>query len=170
MKRILLTILIALMWALPVNAMITLDDTDVLEAWSGTDAKVDCTIHGLVGSTFTNLYTGTLSNGANTVVYTAGAAISVVSATFTNTDTSAATVNFKLDPANGGNDKFLMPVISLGAGYSVFFDGQRCTVMDASGAIQHSFVAHKDTHDPNDGLRNWPDWGDNNFVNCSEAL
>ena len=151
MKRILLTILIALMWALPVQAMIILDDTDVLEAWSGTDAKVDCTIHGLVGSTFTNLYTGTLGDGANTVVYTAGAAISVVSATFTNTDTSAATVNFKLDPANGGNDKFLMPIISLGAGYSAFFDGQRCTVMDASGAIQHSFIAHKDTHDPNDG-------------------
>lgn len=115
--------------------MIMLDNTDVLEAWSDTDAKVDCTIHGLVGSTFTNLYTGTLGNGANTVVYTAGAAISVVSATFMNTDSSAVTVNFKLDPANGGNDKFLMPIVSLGAGYSVFFDGQRCTVMNASGAI-----------------------------------
>ncbi len=146
MKRILFIICLIFFWAASVNAMIILDDTDVLEAWSDTDAKVDCTIHGLVGSTFTNLYTGTLGDGANTVVYTAGAAISVVSATFTNTDSSAVTVNFKLDPANGGNDKFLMPIISLGAGHSVFFDGQRCTVMDASGRILKGYTDHATSH------------------------
>ena len=116
--------------------MICLDDTDVLEAWSDTDAVIDCSIHGLVGTTFTNLYTGTLGNAANVVIYTAGAAISVVSITFVNTGGAAATVNLKLDPANGGNDKFLLPVaVSLGAGYGLVFDGQRFTVMNPSGQV-----------------------------------
>jgi len=129
--------------------MFCLDNTDVLEAWSDTDAKVDCTIHGLVGTTFTNLYTGTLSDGANTVVYTAGAAISVVSCTFVNTHSSAVTVNFKLDPANGGNDKYLFPVITLGAGSAIQFDGQRCSVINDSGetitVISTADVAHGGT-------------------------
>ncbi len=116
--------------------MFCLDSTDALEAWSDTNAKVDYSIHGLVGTTFTNLATGTLSNGANTVVYTAGAAISVVSATFVNTHSSAVTVNFKLDPANGGNDKFLLPVaVSLEPGNALVFDGQRFSVMDTDGNI-----------------------------------
>ncbi len=116
--------------------MLCLNDTDVLEAWASVDAKIDCSIHGLVGTTFTNLYTGTLSNGANTVVYTAGTDVSIVSVSFVNTHNAAITINFKLDPANGGNDKFLLPVaVSLEAGYGLVFDGQRFTVMDTDGNI-----------------------------------
>ncbi len=119
--------------------MFCLDDTDVLEAWASVDAKIDCTIHGLVGAVFTNLYTGTLGNAANVVVYTAGEDVAVVSATFTNTHNAAVTVNFKLDPANGGNDKFLLPVaVSLEAGYGLVFDGQRFLVMNTSGMIVQS--------------------------------
>lgn len=132
--------------------MICLDDTDALEAWSDTDAVIDCSIHGLVGTTFTNLYTGTLSNGANTVVYTAEAAISIVSASFVNTGGAAATVNFKLDPANAGNDKFLLPVdVSLGAGYALVFDGQRFSVMDTNGQVITSFPVSLPLTVPNGG-------------------
>jgi len=120
--------------------MLCLDNTDVLEAWSDTDAVIDCSIHGLVSGVFTNLYTGTLGNVANVVVYTAGVAISVVSVTFVNTGGAAATVNFKLDPADGGNDKFLLPVaVSLEAGNSLVFDGQRFSVMDTSGQVLNTF-------------------------------
>ncbi len=132
--------------------MICLDITDTLEAWSDTNAVIDCSIHGLVGTTFTNLYTGTLNNTPNTVIYTAGAAISVVSATFVNTAGAAATVNFKLDPANGGNDKFLLPVaVSLGAGYALVFDGQRFSMMDTSGQVVTSFPVALPLTVPNGG-------------------
>lgn len=115
--------------------MIVLNDTDVLEAWSGTNNVIDCDISGIVDSTLTRLYTGTLGNGANTVVYTAIGQVGVISIKFTNTDSSAATVNLKIDPLDGGNDKFLLKAISLEAGYTFVFDGNRFSLTNTFGMI-----------------------------------
>lgn len=135
--------------------MICLNNTDVLEAWSDTDAVVDYHIFGLVGTTWTRLASGTLGNVANVVIFTATAATSIVSMRFTNNSGAAATVNLKLDPADGGNDKFMSPVaISLEAGYALVDDGQRFSVMDTSGQILNTILsipAHKTTHENGGG-------------------
>ena len=116
--------------------MICLDNTDTLEAGASVDSVVDCTVHGLVGTTFTNLHAGQLSDSDPTVIYTAGAAISVVSVTMVNTHSSAVTVNLYLDPANGGNPRRLIPKdLNLGIGYMLVFDGQRCEIIDTDGNL-----------------------------------
>ena len=136
MKRILFAILIVLMWVIPVNAMICLDNTDTLEGGASVDAVIDFTVHGLVGSTFTNIAQGQLSDTDPTVLYTAGAAISIVSVIYVNTHSAAVTVNLYLDPANAATPRRMIPKdLSLGIGYSMHFDGQRCTVMDDNGGI-----------------------------------
>lgn len=119
--------------------MICLDDTDVIEGGAATDAVVDYTIHGLVGSTFTQLAAGVLSDTLTAVLYTAGAAVSVVSIILVNTHSAAVAVTLRLDPADGGNPRYIIPkTISLGVGYSLHTDGARITVMDANGTIIYS--------------------------------
>jgi len=116
--------------------MICLDNTDVIEGGASVDAVVDYTIHGLAGATFVQLAAGSLSDVLTAVLYTAGEAISVVSITLVNTHAAAVDVTLRLDPANGGNPRYLIPkTISLGIGYSLHTDGARITVMDRSGNI-----------------------------------
>lgn len=141
MKRILLIICCAvLLWAVPASAMICLDNTDTLEGGASVANVVDYTVHGLEGSTFTNLAQGQLSDTDPSVLYTAGAGISIVSVVFVNTHTAAVTVNLYLDPANIGTPRRMVPKnLSLGAGYSMVFDGQRCSVLDDNGGVLSSF-------------------------------
>jgi len=114
--------------------MLCLDNTDTLEGGASVASKIDYTISGLVSSTFTNLAAGQLSDTDPSVLYTAGAAISVVSIVLVNTHTSSVTVNLYLDPANGGNPRRLIPKdLSLGAGYSLVWDGARISVLDTDG-------------------------------------
>ena len=119
--------------------MICLDNTDTLEGGASVDAVVDYTVHGLVGTTFTNIAQGQLSDTDPSVLYTAGAAISIVSVIFVNTHSAAVTVNLYLDPANAGTPRRLLPkALSLGIGYSAHYDGARLTILDASGRIATS--------------------------------
>jgi len=116
--------------------MICLDNTDVIEGGAATDAVVEYTIHGLVGTTFTQLAAGVMSDTLTAVLYTAGAAVSVVSIILVNTHTSAVAVTLRLDPADGGNPRYIIPkTVSLGAGYSLHTDGARISVMNANGVI-----------------------------------
>lgn len=136
--------------------MICLDNTDTLEGGASVDAVVDYTVHGLVGSTFTKLAAGQLSNADPSVLYTAGAAVSVVSATFVNTNAAAVTINLYLDPANGGNPRRMIPEdLSLGIGYSMHFDGQRCTVLDTTGAVQTIVPGATMNDDTNVSANGW---------------
>ena len=116
--------------------MVCLDNTDTLEGGASVTNVVDYTVHGLVGTTFTNIAQGQLSDTDPSVLYTAGSAISVVSVIFVNTHSAAVTVNLYLDPANAGTPRRMIAEdLSLGIGYSMYFDGARCTVMDAAGGI-----------------------------------
>lgn len=126
--------------------MICLDNTDVIEGGASVDAVVDYQIHGLVGTTFTQLAAGVLGTTLTTVLYTAAAAVSVVSIILVNTHTSAVTITLRLDPADGGNPRYLIPkTVSLGIGYSLHTDGARFSVFDTNGALVYTYVAH--THD-----------------------
>ncbi len=125
--------------------MICLDDTDLIQGDADNATEVDYTIHGLVGSTFTVLGDGQLPNAKGTL-YNAGAAISVVCVTLVNTGAAAQAVNLYLDSAAGGNSRRMIPKdVSLGIGYSLHFDGQRISIMDTTGGIAYSYIAH--THD-----------------------
>lgn len=116
--------------------MICLDNTDVIEGGASVDAVIDYQIHGLVGTTFTQLAAGVMNITLTAVLYTAGAAISVVSIILVNKHTSAVDITLCLDPANGGVPRYLIPkTISLGAGYSLHTDGARLTIIDASGGL-----------------------------------
>ncbi len=116
--------------------MICLNNTDTLEGGASVNAVVDFSVHGLVGTTFTNIAQGQLSNTNPSVLYTAGAAISIVSVIFVNTHSAAVTVDLYLDPANAGTPRRLIPkTLTLGIGYSMHFDGQRLSILDANGAI-----------------------------------
>ena len=116
--------------------MICLDNTDTLEGGASVANVVDYTVHGLVGSTFTNIAQGQLSDTDPSVLYTAAAGISIVSVVFVNTHSSAVTVNLYLDPANAGTPRRMIPKnLSLAVGYSLHFDGQRCTIIDTNGGI-----------------------------------
>jgi len=117
--------------------MLCLNSTDVIEGGASVASVVDYHMSGLVGTTFTQLAAGTLSDTLTAVLYTAGAAVSVVNITLVNTHSAAVNVTLRLDPADGGNPRYIIPeTISLGAGYSLHTDGTKIVVMDASGQIQ----------------------------------
>jgi hypothetical protein len=127
--------------------MICLNNTDTLEGGASVDSVVDYTVHGLVGTAFTQIAQGKLSNTDPSVLYTAAAAISIVSVIFVNTHSAAVTVNLYLDPANAGTPRRLIPkALSLGVGYSMHFDGSKITVMDSNGNVLSVTSAHKLTH------------------------
>ena len=127
--------------------MICLNNTDTLEGGASVDAVVDYTVHGLVGTAFTQIAQGKLSNTDPSVLYTAAAAISIVSVIFVNTHSAAVTVNLYLDPANAGTPRRMIPkALSLGIGYSMHFDGSKITVMDSNGNVLSVMSAHKLTH------------------------
>jgi len=116
--------------------MICLDNTDVIEGGASVDAVIDYTMHGLVGTAFTQLAAGVMNTTLTAVLYTAGAAVSVVSIIIVNKHTSAVDVTLCLDPANGGNPRYLIPkIMTLQAGYSCHYDGQRLMVIDGAGGI-----------------------------------
>ena len=115
--------------------MICLNNTDTLEGGASVNAVVDYTVHGLVGTAFTRIAQGQLSNTDPSVLYTAAAAISIVSIILVNTHSAAVTVNLYLDPANAGTPRRMIPKsLSLGIGCSAHFDGQRLTIIDPGAA------------------------------------
>jgi hypothetical protein len=121
--------------------MICLDNTDVIEGGASVDAVIDYQMHGLVGSTFTQLAAGVMNTTLTAVLYTAGAAISIVSIILVNKHTSAVDITLCLDPANGGNPRYIIPkTVSLGAGYSLHTDGPKFGVYDASGNLLTSIA------------------------------
>lgn len=124
--------------------MFCLDNTDTLEGGASVDAVVDYTVHGLVGSAFTVLADGKLSDTDPTVLCTAGAATSVISVTYVNTHDAAVNVNLYLDSANGGNPRRMIPKnYTLNIGASLCFDGQRLTLTE--GVIPITYVKVSDT-------------------------
>jgi len=135
--------------------MIALDNGDKIQGDGSTGAKVDYTLHGLVGSTVTQLADGQLADSTGDI-YTASAAVAIIAMTLVNTDSSAITVNLYLLPS-GGTARRLIPVdLSLDAGYALVFDGQKFTVMDTDGQIITALTsvvpgAHASSHENGGG-------------------
>ncbi|GAI77252.1 unnamed protein product, partial [marine sediment metagenome] len=131
--------------------MIALDNGDKVRGDAAAADIVDYTLHGLVGTTITQLADGQLP-GAIGDLYTAGeAGIAVTSIILVNTDVIARAVNLYLTPSGGTERRLIPKDMSLGAGHALITDGIRVSVYDASGNLLTVAGAHKDTHDPIDG-------------------
>ena len=118
--------------------MLALDNGDAIRGTGSVASKLDFTIHGLVGTVATQLADGQAAN-SETDMYLAGTAGIVVTAiTVVNTDTSARTIDIYLKPSGGTSRRIIPKALSLAAGYSLVFDGQKIQVLDTSGQIQYS--------------------------------
>lgn len=125
--------------------MLNIDATDKIEGIASVADKVEFTC-SIVDGTTVKSSEGLLSN-SQTQIYLAVAATRILSLTLVNTHTSAVTVNVQKDPTDAGTLYRIIPKdLSLGIGYMLVFDGQRCTVIDASGSLVTSFGIHASNH------------------------
>jgi len=115
--------------------MIALDLSDKIRGDASAATVVDFTLHGIVGTTVTQLADGQLALAIGDL-YTAGVAgIAVTGVVLVNTDTVARTVNLYLTPSAGTARRLIPKDMSLGAGYSLHYDGQKIMVLDTSGQL-----------------------------------
>ena len=122
--------------------MFVLGITDTLEAIASVADKVSYNVSYVDGTTVET--TQGLVGSGQTTLHTAAATTRVLSVSMSNTHTSAITVTLSKDPTNAGTLYHYFETISLGVKYTLVFDGQRLTVMDASGAILSSFSGWDD--------------------------
>jgi hypothetical protein len=108
--------------------MIVLGNGDKLQGDASVASKVDYTIHGVSGSTYTLFANGQLSDSAASDLYTASAAIAVTSIICVNTHTSAVTVNLFLLKSGGTARRILSKTLSIPAGDTLIFDGQKAQI------------------------------------------
>jgi len=130
--------------------MIALDNADKIQGDASTAAEVDYTLHGVVGTTVTQLADGQLADATGDL-YTAGEAIAVMAIVLVNTGAAARTCNLFLLPSGGTARRIIPKDCSLGIGYSLHTDGVNVRIMTASGQVVQTYSAHKDDHDPEDG-------------------
>ena len=117
--------------------MLALDNGDKIRGDASSATVVDFTIHGVVGTTITQLADGQLAAAIGDL-YTAGATVIVTSITLVNTDTVDRTVNLYLTPSGGTARRLIPKTMTLAAGYSLMFDGAKFEVINTSGQILSS--------------------------------
>jgi len=130
--------------------MLALDSGDKIQGDASVAAKVDFTLHGLDNNAIKQLADGQLADAIGDL-YTADSADVVATITLCNTHTSALTVNLYLLPSAGTARRLIPKDCTLGIGYSLHTDGKSIVVMNSTGGQAYSYVAHKDSHDPEDG-------------------
>ena len=114
--------------------MINIDATDKIEGIASVASVIAFTFSGVDGTTVVS--SEGLLAATQTQIYLATAATRLLSLTLVNTHSAAVTVNVQKDPADAGTLYNIIPKdLTLGIGYSLCFDGQRCSVMDANGSI-----------------------------------
>lgn len=117
---------------------IVLDNGDKIRGDASAATVVDYTIHGAVSTTPTQLADGQLAATIGDL-YTSAAIVTVVSIILVNTDSSARTVNLYLTPSGGTARRLIPKNLSLGAGYSLHTDGQKCSILDTTGQMLMSW-------------------------------
>ena len=118
--------------------MISVDNGDKIRGDTTTASKVDYTIHGVVGTTITQLADGQLPSTTGDL-YTSSANSTVIAGiTLVNTNTTVEAINLYLLPSGGTARRILPMNLSLNAGYSYIYDGNVIAVYDTEGRIVHS--------------------------------
>ncbi len=132
--------------------MLVIDNGDKIRGDASVAAVVDYTLHGLIGVTLTQLADGQLADAIGDLYTSVEDGTALTAMTITNTDSAPRTINIYLTP-DGGTARRLIPKdMSLGAGYSLIFDGQRFSVLDTTGGlVSTSTVMLDDTPGGTDG-------------------
>lgn len=148
--------------------MLVLDPTDVLEGIASVADKIHFTFSGVDGLSIVSSE-GLLSD-SQTEIYTAIAATRLLSLILVNTHSAAVTVNLHKDPTNAGTlYDLLSHDLSLASGYSLYFDGQRCLVLDTSGQPRNGFASPLGPTDGGTGLVSYTK-GDILYASASNVL
>jgi len=112
--------------------MIVLDSGDKIRGDAAAATVVDYTIYGLDNSVLKQLADGQLADSAGDL-FTADSLDVVTTLVLVNTDSSARAVNLYMQPSGGTARRIIPKDMSLGAGYSLHWSGDKITVMNASG-------------------------------------
>ncbi len=132
--------------------MIVLDSGDKVQGDAAAASVVDYSFYGLDNNVLKQLADGQLSDSTGDL-YTADSVDVVSTVILVNTDSVARAVNLFMLPSAGTARRIIPEDMSLGAGYSLQWSGDKLTVINTSGQIvtESSLPAHKDSHDPEDG-------------------
>ena len=117
--------------------MLILGNGDSLRGAASVAAVVDFSFHGLDGTALTFLAEGQLPV-ADGELYPATATVVVKSMVLVNTHTSAVTINLTILKSGSAARRLIPKNMSLGIGFSLYFDGTRLYVINASGEILHT--------------------------------
>ena len=133
--------------------MIVLDNGDIISGDAAAATVVDYSVYGLDNNILKQMADGQLSDTPATTIYTADSVDVASTIILVNTDSVARAVNLYMKPSGGTARRIIPEDMSLGAGYSLNWSGDKMTVLNTSGQIISSTAlpAHRDTHDPNDG-------------------
>ena len=115
--------------------MLALDNGDKIQGDTSTASKVDYVIHGVVGTTITQLADGQLPSTAGDLYTSTADATVIASMTFVNTNTSAEAINLYILPSGSSARRLIPKDMELGAGYMLTFDGIKMFVVDDSGHV-----------------------------------
>lgn len=115
--------------------MLILDIGDKIRGDASTASIVDYTLHGLAGDTLIQLADGQLAN-TESDLYTAAEIIVLTSIIIVNTDsTSSHTINIYLQPNGGTSRRIVAKDLTLGAGYSLHYDGVKVKMLSPLGGV-----------------------------------
>ena len=118
--------------------MISVDNGDAIRGDTTTASKVDYTIHGVVGTTITQLADGQLPSSIGSLYTSAANSTVVAGITLVNTNSTAEAVNLYLTPSGGTARRIIPMNLSLSAGYSCLYDGNVIQVFDTEGNLVNS--------------------------------
>ena len=116
--------------------MIALDNGDKIQGDTTTASKVDYAIHGVVGTTITQLADGQLASSKGDLYTSTADATVVASISVVNTNTSTEKVNLYLLPSGGTARQLIPDDTRLEAGSLLLFDGRRLQIIDSSGGTK----------------------------------
>lgn len=114
--------------------MLVIASGDSLRGDASVAAVVDYSFHGLAGATMSLLAEGQLPS-ADGELYPAGAIVVVKSMVLVNTHSAAVAINLTILKSGSTARRLVPKDLSLGVGYSLYFEGSRFYVINATGEI-----------------------------------
>lgn len=128
--------------------MFVLETGDALRGVAAAASVIDFTVHGLAGTTLTQLADGQLGNTEADIYAASGSTGVITSITLVNTDSVTRAVDLFLKPSGGTSRRLIPKSLSLKANYSLYFDGNSVKVYDGSGNLltATTALAHASEH------------------------
>lgn len=123
--------------------MLVLGVGDSLRGSASVADKIDYSFHGYAGTTISLLAEGQLAV-ADGELYPAAAIAVVKAMALVNTHTAAITINLTILKSGSVARRLIPKDLSLGIGYSLYFEGSRFSVVTPAGEIVTSGVGEGD--------------------------